>query len=641
MRKILAFLALLITYNVVCAQTTIVNQIQVKTGVGAPPTTQLPANGGIAYYDASGYIKKSTVASIIGSKIDTMTKINDTTIQIVSYGVPTTIKILGLYDYVSKGFVDSLRFGLKKDTIFLSNVGTGQSIGAAGASLQLSTFLDSTDVGFAKHSDGTMVPYLKAPTSTGSSAGDATHVAQVTIDAKGRVKSLTSVAITGVGGGTKKTINPQNANYTLVGADSTTYITVNRSTNDTIYVPDDGTVAMGPPVNMDIYQLGTGKVCFLPLNGSVTVNAPYGKNRTGAQYSKASLNKISANTWIVGGQLDTASTPYLTTSLSTLPSISTNSGIASTSDSLTVSGAFLTAGATVSSGSTNFQVSTDNSTWITYPTTISLPNSGTSLTGQPVKIYVRIPSSASTGSISSNVSFASSGATTIQVPISGTVNTTTQQAYFNFASTRTIASGSQPIYGDPTLGPVFADSVNGTMWTVSLIGSQWVKYGGFYGGSGNGANAASSDAVFTQAMGSSNMYTQTSFSTSSPNWNIVIGNGGELPAGTYQIEIWCSMPYNTFNMQGSSEFWVQFGSGSLNVALSDANGATPGTGTVNLTPVGPGTTGVLSGTFTGTITAGQHINICASKGTGAANTPQTGASAQLGIISAIFIKKIS
>lgn len=638
MKRILAFLALLITYNVVCAQTTIVNNIQVKTAVGAPPATQLPTNGGIAYYDANGMIKKSTVKALVGSKIDTLTKINDTTIQVTSYGVTTNVTILGLYDHLTKGYVDSLRNGLKKDTIGLSNIGTGTSIAAGGSSLQVSTFQDSTDIGFNQHTDGTMVPYLKAPTSTGSTAGDATHVAQITTDAKGRIKTITSVAITGVGGNVKKTINPQNTNYTLVGSDTTTYITVNSSINDTIYVPDDGTVAMGPPINLDIYQLGTGKVYVFPLNGSVSVNAPFGKNRSGAQYSKLTLSKISANAWIVGGQIDTANSPFLSTSLSTLPSISTNSGTASISDSVTVSGFYLTAGATISSGSANFQISTDNTTWITYPSTISISNSGTSLTGQPIKIYIRIPSTASSGSISSNVSFASSGASTLQVPISGTVNTVTQQAYFNFSTTRSLAAGSQPFYGDPTTSPAFADTVNGTMWKVTAVGANWIKYGGFYGGVGNGANAASSDGVFTQAMGNSNLYTQTPFSTTTPNYNLVISN---LPSGTYQIEIWAALPYNTF-VSGQSEFWVQFGTGSAgNVAISNPNGGTPAPGTVNLVPVGPGTTGTFAGSFTGTITTGQTINICVSKGTGSANTPQTGGVGQLGVISALFIKKTS
>ena len=54
----------------------------------------------------------------------------------------------------------------------------------------------------------------------------------------------------------------------------------------------------------------------------------------------------------------------------------------------------------------------------------------------------------------------------------------------------------------------------------------------------------------------------------------------------------------------------------------------------NLQTNGPGTTNVLSGSFTGTITSGQTINLMLSKG-----TTLTGTSGQLGYINALKITK--
>lgn len=572
------------------------------------------------------YIRSLRVDSISGDATFTNSGANVLVTQAAVKGYVSPIKARA--DSLANGlFIDSFAFQYKGAIRNIYSTTNGKTIIDKGWS--------TGDAYIRTQNDSSNAMFLKRLITPGSCTN-----CSVTFDSTGRATAISSGSNTG-SGVAKKTLNIQNSNYILLGADTSSYITVSNSVNDTIYVPDDGTVGMAAPVNLDIYQMGTGKVVFLPLNGSVTVNAEFGKNRTGQQYAKATLNKLSANNWLLSGQLDTANVPYLTTSLSTLPTLTTNSGTASVADSLLLNGFFLTAGASIVASDANWQISLDNSTWTSYPSTISISTSGTSLAGQPIKVYERIIASASSGSIAGNIKFSSTGANTLNIPISGTVNTTTLQAFFNFATTRTLATGSQPFYGDPTTSPSFADTVGGTLWSITAVGANWIKYGGFYGGSGNGATSASSDGVFTQAMGASNYYTQTAFSTSSPNYNLIIGNRGELPAGTYQITIWGCIPYNTFNMGGTSEYWLKFGTSSPAVALCSSNGTTPGAGTQNLNTNGPGTTNVFSGTFTGTITNGQTISIGVSKGTGSANTPQTGGSASLGIINCILIKKIS
>jgi len=113
-------------------------------------------------------------------------------------------------------------------------------------------------------------------------------------------------------------------------------------------------------------------------------------------------------------------TNLLTVSVNSLSGFSTNQGTASSSQNFTVSGTNLTANALVTAPS-GFEVSTNNST---FTGTVTLTQSGGSLTGQPVTVYVRITSSASAGTLNANLTISSTGAVTKVVTLSGTVNST-------------------------------------------------------------------------------------------------------------------------------------------------------------------------------------------------------------------------
>lgn len=630
MKKLLAFLAILITYNVVCAQTTIVNQIQVNSAKGSPPSQVMPVNGGLAYYDVNGFIKKSDFRFLLGKKVDSLTRLNDSTIQVTSqWGQTYNVTIRGLYDLTTKGFVDSLRTGLKKDTSVIRNIGTGTTLFAFTTpgtdTLMLSTMQDTTYVGLTKHGDGTIVIYDKPTGVAAGTYGDQTHSVAVHVDGTGKVTSVSQVAISGVGS-SKRSINNQTATYNLVSADSAKYIVMNSASKDTIFIPVDTVCVMPPPATVDIYQAGGGAVVIQPISSLTTVSSRKGRLTSAGQYAKITLNKISANNWIVSGDLDTTSSTYLVTSLTTLPGMTATFGSASAPDSFTVSGFFLIAGATITAP-TNFETSLDKSSW---GSSKSISLSGSSLSGQPVWVYVRITSSAPSGSVSGTVTVTSTGAATVSIAATGSVGTT-QSAIFNFSSSASAQAGATNFTGDPTTSPTATDANTG--WILAAIGANWTKFGGFYGGVGNGSTSPSTDGTFTQAQINSNLYTLTSFSPGV--YNLQFTN---LPAGTYDIIVLGSIRYSVFNNQGSMEFHVQFGSGGGdNVAVVDPNAGTAAAG--NLQTNGPSTTNVFNGTFTGTITTGQVINICISKGTGAANTPQTGASGQLGFINAIKIVK--
>lgn len=213
--------------------------------------------------------------------------------------------------------------------------------------------------------------------------------------------------------------------------------------------------------------------------------------------------------------------------------------------------------------------------------------------------------------------FLCDGQAAFVVPKTGTITTIVSK--WNFSSSASSVAGYTNVFGDPTTSVTFTD---GNGWTVTTVGASWAKFGGFFGGVGNGATAGSTDGNFSMAGINSNMYTSTNFSTSS--YNITITN---LPAGTYLIELLGAIPTPTFNNGGNSEFHVQFGTGSDNISVYAPNG-TGSTG--NLIGSGPGTTAVTTGSFTGTITAGQTIKI------GVGNTFTGGA---LGYINGLIITK--
>lgn len=210
MKRLLVSLSLLIMYNVLCAQTTVVQSIQVKTATGAPPTVTMPSNGGVAYYDATGLIKKADLKFMLGKKVDSVLRLNDSTIQVISqFGNTYNVTIRGLYDLSAKGFVDSLRAGQKKDTTIVKNLGIGTvklaSVNSSRDSLQISTLRDSSDIGWVKYGDSTVVPILKPSGVSAGTYGDSTKVPQIQVDANGRIKSVTEKTIPASGGGAGST----------------------------------------------------------------------------------------------------------------------------------------------------------------------------------------------------------------------------------------------------------------------------------------------------------------------------------------------------------------------------------------------------------------------------------------------------
>jgi len=117
-----------------------------------------------------------------------------------------------------------------------------------------------------------------------------------------------------------------------------------------------------------------------------------------------------------GITMPAGNSPTLTTSVSSLPGMTTNAGSPSVALTFTLSGAALTGTVTVTAP-TGFEVSKESSNW---SGSLTYTPSGGNIPSQPVKVYVRITSSAS-GTPAGKVACTSSGAATRNVAVTGTV----------------------------------------------------------------------------------------------------------------------------------------------------------------------------------------------------------------------------
>lgn len=489
MKRLLALIALVTLYQISFAQngTTVVNNLQINSGKGNAPATTLPTGSGVAYVDMNGNVKKSTVLAVIGRNISQLVKLTDTTISVIAHDTSYTLLIRGLYDLATKAYVDSLHSGLLKDTTAVQNVGSSVTTllytSPTNDTIKAKALKDGTDIGHVTNSDSTVSSVLKSTGVTPGTYGDATHVPQINIDGNGRVHIATGVVITGGAAGAqiKKSLNSQaGTTYTVVNSDTSTYITTTNGSAVTVSIPDDATSSMSTTLSLDIYQFGAGKVTVAPLNSNITLLSPHGRFKTANQYSKIDLNKISTNVWIVSGDLDTTTVPFLSTSVSSISGLTTVTGTASSSASFIVSGTNLTVNATVTAP-TNYEVSLDNST---FSGSVSVTESGGFIAGTTV--YVRIASSAGVGTPSGNVAVTSTGASTVNVVVSGTVTSvaaslTVTGTFTSFSSTSGTASTAQTftisganLIASVTITPPagYEVSSNGSTYTSSVTLSQ-------------------------------------------------------------------------------------------------------------------------------------------------------------------------
>ena len=123
----------------------------------------------------------------------------------------------------------------------------------------------------------------------------------------GNVKGLSpaeTVAIIGTEVFTQpQTFNAQTGtSYTLVAGDAGKNVTLSNAAAITLTVPQDSDATIVVGTYVDLYQLGAGQVTVQAGTGAtLRVSGLTAKAR--AQYSRLGLQKVSANTWSLFGDL--------------------------------------------------------------------------------------------------------------------------------------------------------------------------------------------------------------------------------------------------------------------------------------------------------------------------------------------------
>jgi hypothetical protein len=140
------------------------------------------------------------------------------------------------------------------------------------------------------------------------------------------------------------------------------------------------------------------------------------------QYAEAQVRRPLVN----GYKHSSTPTPNISVSTSSLTDFTANEGEPSDPKTFTVSGSNLTGNITVTAP-TDFELSLDDSD---YDSEKTITVSGGDPVGEPVTVYVRISASASTGSVSGDVTLESSGASTRNVAVSGTVSSDAPGEFF-------------------------------------------------------------------------------------------------------------------------------------------------------------------------------------------------------------------
>jgi len=103
---------------------------------------------------------------------------------------------------------------------------------------------------------------------------------------------------------TNLNINSQTGtSYTLVLSDAGKFLSMDNSSDITVTVPPNSSVAFETGTQIIIYQKNTGTVTISAGSG-VTINAPNSANKTKDQYSMAALIKIDTDTWVLGGDIE-------------------------------------------------------------------------------------------------------------------------------------------------------------------------------------------------------------------------------------------------------------------------------------------------------------------------------------------------
>jgi hypothetical protein len=96
-------------------------------------------------------------------------------------------------------------------------------------------------------------------------------------------------------------VNTQTSSYVAVLSDANQLVVMNDASANTFTVPENSSVAFSVGTTLTVVQLGAGQVTLTAGAGTTFHNPSSATTR--AQYSTVSMVQVSANVWILGGDL--------------------------------------------------------------------------------------------------------------------------------------------------------------------------------------------------------------------------------------------------------------------------------------------------------------------------------------------------
>jgi hypothetical protein len=176
-------------------------------------------------------------------------------------------------------------------------------------------------------------------------------------------------------------------------------------------------------------------------NRTKTGSTGWLNNTSAGSANNSTVNYVSTSKPASGTTFSWRRSPIITPSVSTLSAFSSCSGTASSIQNFTVTGTNMLAGITITPP-VGFEVSTSSTFASSIGTSSSALVIGAAGTIASTTIYVRLQSTASTGTPSGNITLVSTSATTKNVAVSGNVGVNLSAVVVSSSTTQSICLGS-------------------------------------------------------------------------------------------------------------------------------------------------------------------------------------------------------
>jgi hypothetical protein len=214
----------------------------------------------------------------------------------------------------SIGTIDALSLSLNPDG---GNVGIGTTSPQGKLHIVGTGNTGSSSLIFLRDSNATSVNTSYGGIVLSSSPGADYFIAKKNVNADAflvlgttsgnlDIMTLTStgnVEISGLANFAGTPSNAQTGDYTLVLADKGKVLRINSSSNRTVTIPLNSSVAFPIDTEIAILRYGSGTVSISPTSG-VTLNSKNSERKISGQYGSIALKKIGTDEWVLVGSLE-------------------------------------------------------------------------------------------------------------------------------------------------------------------------------------------------------------------------------------------------------------------------------------------------------------------------------------------------